>query len=123
MPRDAPVKQAKGKKEEWVTVGCKGKVTLNPLHPKPSYAAVTAVPPLLAGVSTTPSVGTPVASTVPVPGVSQVSHPAHMQGIKVATRASPLVGVRTPLAASSIAPPATRHSCSPLGRVEAPKVK
>ena len=84
---------------------------------------MTAIPPLPAGVSTTPSVGTLATSTVPLPKVSQVSHPAHVQGIKAAARASPLVGVRTPLAASSIAPSATRCSRSPPRRAEAPEVK
>ena len=46
-----------------------------------------------------------------------------MQGIKVAARALPLVGICTPLAASSIAPPATRRSRSPPGHSEAPEVK
>ena len=122
-PKEAPVKPAEGKKEEWVTVGRKGKVTLNPLPPKQSYTVVAAVPPIPTGASTPASVGTQAASTTLILGVSQVSNPAHAQGIKAAARASPLVGVRTPLAASSIAPPATRRSRSPPGRAEAPEVK
>ena len=34
-----------------------------------------------------------------------------------------MVGVHAPLTASSIVPPATRHSRSPLGCAEAPEVK
>ena len=33
-PKEAPVKQAEGKKEEWVTIGCKVKVALTPVPPK-----------------------------------------------------------------------------------------
>ena len=65
-PKEPHVKQAEGKKEEWVTVGRKGKVTLNPLPPKQSYAAVTAVLPSPTRASTLASVGTQVASTAPI---------------------------------------------------------
>ena len=76
-PKVAPAKQAEGKKEEWVTVGGKGKpVGANPLAPKPSYAAVTVIPPISTDVSTPASVEKPVASVVPIPGVLQVSNPA-----------------------------------------------
>ena len=41
-PKDALIKPAKGKqKEEWTTVGCKGKA---PLAPKQSYVVVISVP-------------------------------------------------------------------------------
>ena len=119
-----PAKQAEGKKKESVIVGRKGKhVVLNPLAPKPSYTVVTLIPPISTEVSTPASVETPAVSTAPVSGVSQVSNPAGLQGIKMAARASPLAGDRTPLAVSSIVSSAARRSHSPPGRAEIPGVK
>ena len=63
-PKEVPIKQAEGKKVEWVTVGCKGKVTLNPFPPKQSYTVVAIVPPIPTGASVPASVGTQVASTM-----------------------------------------------------------
>ena len=70
MPKEAPTKPAKGKKEEWVTVGRKGKVTLNPLPPKKLYVVVIAVPPIPIEASISTSVVIQAASTTPILGVS-----------------------------------------------------
>ena len=123
MPKETPIKQVEGKKDEWVTISHKGKVTLNPLSPKQSYAVVVIVPPIPIGVFALESMETQAASTIPFSGVSQVSNPTSSQGIMAAARASALVGAHTPLAVSSIMPPATQHSCNPPRRVEASEVK
>lgn len=78
MPRvkPQPAKKAEGKKEEWVTFGCKEKPSFNHLAPKKSYAVVTIIPPIPTGVSTPASMERPADSTAIVLGVSQVSNPA-----------------------------------------------
>ena len=48
-PKEALAKPAEGKKEEWVTVGRKGKTSLTPSAPKQSFAVVAVVPPISTG--------------------------------------------------------------------------
>ena len=123
LPKEALAKPVEGKKEEWVTVGHKGKASSTPLAPKYSFAKVTVVPPILPGVQSPVNLGTQMASKEPILGALHVSNPAGSQGIKAAARATTATMVLTPLTTSSIVLLMTRCSRSPPGHVEKPEVK
>ena len=72
--KEAPTKPVEGKKEEWITVGHKGKAPLTPFSPKQSFAVVTMVPPIAIGSQTPASLVTHTISMEPMLGTLQVSN-------------------------------------------------
>ena len=74
-PKEALAKFVDCKKEEWVTIGCKGKASSTPSAPKQSFAEITVVPPISLGVPTPVNLGTHRASKEPILGSLHVSNP------------------------------------------------
>ena len=72
--KEVPFKPEEGKqKEEYTTIGCKGKA---PLDPKHSYVTIVLVSPISIGTQTPGIVGMQVIFSEPNPSVSQVPNPS-----------------------------------------------